>query len=188
MIGKHAVHGHAIVSADHAIAAADGAMPPGLANAADQARFQAALDDATVVVLGRRSHEAAANRRDRNRLVVSGSARGVERRADAWWWNPADVPPTAALAKVAPAGGIAAVVGGTRVYDLFLACGFDRFDLVRVGGLALPGGVPIFSAVAAGSSPEEVLRAHGLAAADRTFLDRAAGVTLTVWRPSPAAA
>jgi dihydrofolate reductase len=182
MIDGWFIHAHAIVSADDRIAAADGTVPPALRVEADWVRFQAALDAAAVTVLGRRGHDANPNDRRRNRLVLSSSARGIERGEDAWWWNPAATPLAEALARAAPAGGTVAVVGGRRVFDLFLSIGFDRFDLARAGDVSLPGGIPIFSAVAAGSSANAVLAAHGLVAGPTQILDAEANVSLVVWR------
>ncbi len=164
MIEDWFIHGHAIVSADGRIAAADGSVPAALRNEADWVRFQAALDAAAVTVLGRRGHEANRNDKGRNRLVLSSSARGIERRAEAWWWNPAAVPLADALARAAPGGGVAAVVGGRRVFDFFLAAGFDRFDLARAGDVLMPDGIPVFSAVAEGKAAEAILALHGLVA------------------------
>ncbi len=87
-----------------------------------------------------------------------------------------------ALAVAAPGGGIVAVPGGRRVFDLFLEIGYDRFDLARVEGVRVPDGVPIFSAVAAGRSADQVLAARGLVAKQREIIDASANVTLTVWR------
>lgn len=182
MIGPFAVHGHAIVSDDDRIAGPDGLTPQSLRNAADWERFQRALDAAAVTVLGRLGHEANPNVKGRKRLVLSSSANGVEERADAWWWNPADASAEAALAAAAPSGGIAAVPGGRRVFDLFLSLGFDAFHLVRAAGVRVPGGVPVFSAVRRGRTAEAVLAEHGLAPAAVEALDPAAGVSLTVWR------
>jgi hypothetical protein len=175
-------HGHAIVSADDMIADASGATPASLRNEADWARFQAALDRAAVTVLGRLGHEANPNLKGRNRLILSSSARGVERRLDAWWWNPAEATLAEALASAAPGGGIVAVPGGRRVFDLFLATGFDEFHLARAAGVHLPEGIPIFSAVREGRSADAVLAAHGLRPEPPTMLDAEAGVSLTVWR------
>ena len=61
MIGAFRIEGHAIVSRDDRIADAGGAMPPGLRNDADWHNFQSALDEAAIVVLGRRSHVTAPN-------------------------------------------------------------------------------------------------------------------------------
>src|SRR5258708_36974592 len=118
MIGPYAIHGYAIVSADDRIAGPDGRMPPALYNDADWRRFQAALRRAAVAVLGRLGHEQDANKLGRNRLVVSSSVGGIERRANGIWWNPAAAKAEAAFAAAAPVGGMVAVVGGRRVFDL----------------------------------------------------------------------
>jgi dihydrofolate reductase len=182
VIGNHHIHGHAIVSADHCIATAEGKYPDALFNPADQQHFQEALDAASVTVLGRMGHETDTNPRLRNRLVVSSRARGIEQRADGWWWNPAYVQIRDALAAVAPHGGIAAVVGGQRVFDLFLAAGYDQFDLARAEKVIIPNGLAIFAAVERGRSPEDVLQSHGLQLRKNEILDADNSVTLTVWR------
>ncbi len=177
---RYAFHGHAIVSADDRIADATGRTPPGLRIAADWARFQAALDRSVLTVVGRLGHEANPNRRGRNRLVLSSGAAGVERRDDAWWWNPAAAPLAKALALAAPQGGLVAVPGGRRVFDLFLEIGYDEFHLTRVDHVRLGAGVPLFSAVASGSDAEAVLAAHGLVAGPPLPLEP--GVRLVLWR------
>ena len=80
MIGPHTIHGYAIVSADDRIAGPDGRMPRELYNDEDWARFQAALGRGAVSVLGRLGHEQNANKLGRNRLVMSSSVGGLERR------------------------------------------------------------------------------------------------------------
>jgi hypothetical protein len=182
VIGSWRIHGHAIVSADDRIAGPDGLTPPQLRNQADWQRFQRALDEAAVTVLGRLGHAANPNRKDRNRLVLSSSAARVERRADGWWWNPADASLEEALRLAAPGGGIVAVPGGRRVFDLFLAVGFDEFYLARAGSVRISDGVPIFSAVGEGRPAEAVLAANSLVAAETEVIDPQAGVTLTRWR------
>jgi hypothetical protein len=182
VIGGHVIHGHAIVSADDKIADLTGLTPASLRNETDWARFQAALDGAAVTVLGRLAHGANPNRRGRNRLVLSSSARRLERRQDAWWWNPADLPLAEALAEAAPVAGIVAVPGGHRVFDLFLSIGFDAFHLVRAAGVTIPDGVPIFSEVGRGRTAAAVLADHGLVAEPAEMLDAVAGVELTMWR------
>ena len=79
------IHGYAIVSRDDRIADFSGAMPDSLRNDADWAYFQAGLDAADWVALGRASHAAAPNPKRRRRLVVSRSARGLESRDDGVW-------------------------------------------------------------------------------------------------------
>jgi hypothetical protein len=182
VIGGHVIHGHAIVSADDKIADKTGLTPASLRNEADWARFQAALDGAAITVLGRLAHEANPNRRGRNRLVLSSSARRLERHDDAWWWNPAGLPLADALAEVAPVAGIVAVPGGRRVFDLFLSIGFDEFHLARAAGVAIADGIPIFSEVGRARSAANVLADHGLVAGQVESVDAEAQVELTVWR------
>jgi hypothetical protein len=181
MIGPWRIHGHAIVSADDRIAGPDGLTPPQLRNEADWRRFQQALDVAAVTALGRLGHEANPNARGRNRLVLSSSAAGVERRVDGWWWNPAEAPLEEALRQAAPGGGIVAVPGGRRVFDLFLGLGFDEFHLARAESVRLPGGIPILSDVAEGRPATLLLVAHGLVADKTEAIDSTGNVTLTRW-------
>jgi hypothetical protein len=181
-IPGYRIEGHAIVSADEGIAGPDGQTPLALSNEADWLRFQAALDGAAVVLIGRRSHEANPNRGRRNRLVVSSSATGIERRSEAWWWNPAEAPLTVALKRAAPEGGIVAVPGGHLVFDLLLKIiGFDAFHLARVRGVLVPGGMPLFSAIEAGWTAADVLAGSGLRPGPTEILDEQAGVTLVTW-------
>ena len=44
---------------------------------------------------------------------------------------------------------------------------------------------PVFSAVAAGRSPEEILAAHGMTAGAREVLDADNAISLVVWRRLP---
>lgn len=175
-------HGHAIVSDDDMIADADGNMPEVLTNASDWKRFQNELDRSVAIVLGRHGHEAHANVHKRNRVVLSSQGRGIERRADAWWWNPADAPLAEVMARAAPTGGIVSVPGGRRVFDYFLDAGYDEFHLARARGVRIPGGTPVFSECAPDRSAEEVLGSRGLAPYPVDILDAWAGVSVTVWR------
>ncbi len=179
---RYMFHGHAIVSADDRIADASGRTPASLRNEADWLLFQAALDASVVTVLGRLGHEANPNPKGRNRLVLSSAARRIERRADAWWWNPAEALLAEALTAAAPQGGIVAVPGGMRVFDLFLAAGYDAFDLTRAANVFVPDGTPVFSAVRAGRTADTLLAAHGLHPTATEMLDPAAEVSLTEWR------
>lgn len=186
MIGRYEIHGHAIVSADDRIADRNGVTPPSLRNEADWQRFQAALDLAAVTVLGRLGHEANPNLKRRARLVLSSSAKGIERRADAFWWNPAEALFEEALALAAPAGGIVAVPGGRRVFDYFLlGIGFHEFHLSRATRVAIPDGVPVFSEVLAGRPAVDILAGHGLVADPVEMLDPVASVEFTRWSLPP---
>lgn len=172
------IRGYAVISDDDVVTTADGAFPEALRNSDDFRYFQAGLDAAAVTVLGRRGHLADANVRGRNRLVVTRNSGGIERRADAWYWNPAAAPLEAALGAAVPGGGRVAVVGGQGVFDLFLALGYRRFHLTRIPGVTVPGGIRIFSACRNGHPAEAVLGAAGYACVARRALDAAARLTL----------
>ena len=182
MIDGFSLHGHAIVSADDRIANRNGMTPRALRYETDWTRFQSALDSACVTVLGRRGHEINPNIKSRKRLVLSSTARGVERRADAWWWNPEEAQLGEALAQAAPSGGIVVVPGGRRVFDFFLAVGFDEFHLARAPLVKIPGGIPVFSEVSAGVSAEQILAANDLLAGPPEVIDPTASVEMTLWR------
>jgi hypothetical protein len=170
--------GHAIVSADGMISLADGTLPPMLHNEADWRRFQAALDAAALVVLGRLGHRVHASR-GRPRLVLTSLVENLApdpRAAHAHLYNPAGMALAGALAQLGLARGTVAVTGGTRVFDAFLPL-YDSFELAEVNALTLPGGRPCF----AEGHPRAVLAAAGLHPARFDLIDPAAGVSLTHW-------
>jgi len=176
------IHGYAIVSDDDRIADASGRTPAVLRNDADWRYFQSELDQAALTVLGRLGHEANSNPRGRLRMVLSSSSTGIERRPDGWWWNPAAVSWSAAIAAALPGGGRVAVPGGRRVFDLFLEIGYQAFHLTRAEGVLVPGGVAVFSGCETGRGAETVLSERGLKPDPRRILDPAGPVSLTVWR------
>ena len=176
------IHAYAIVSADDRIADAGGEMPASLKNDADWAYFQAELDRADLIAIGRTSHEASSNHRGRRRLILSRAAQGLEARADGWWWNPALASWAEVCARLLPEGGRVATPGGQTAFDLFLGTGLTSFHLSRATQVLLPGGRGLFRACEAGRPAEDLLDAAGLRAGPTTPIDEAAGVTLAVWR------
>lgn len=167
--------GHAVVSADGRIADHHRQMPAVLRNDKDWTRFQAALDRAALVVLGRLGHEAHPNP-GRRRLVVTSRVDRLEPVDElVTLWNPAGMDFRDATAELGITDGVIAVTGGQQVFDTFLRR-FTRFDLVTVDGALLPDGVPCFSS----GWPDEVLAQAGLRVAQREQLDP--GVRLEVWR------
>lgn len=172
--------GHAIVSEDGMIADAGGTMPETLRSEADWRYFQAALDRAALVVLGRKGHALHPNP-GRRRLVLTTSVGALASdRADklATLWNPAGMPIETVLDELGITEGIVAVTGGTGTFDIFLPL-YSRFVLAEVRGLALPGGIPCFGK----GHPRYVLPGAGLAARDMQLIER--NVVQTTWeRPA----
>jgi hypothetical protein len=175
------IHGYAIVSDDDMIAAADGLTPVSLRNEADWRYYQNAQARSALIVFGRHSHEFEPNVRGERRLVISQGAGGIEKRADAWWWNPDHASWDVVRKMVAP-GGEVAVCGGQGAFDLFLGIGYDAFHLSRAHGVRLPGGRAVFSACDRGVSAEAVLARAGLRVSETIALDPDHGVEMKVWR------
>ena len=181
LLDCYAIHGYAIVSDDGMIATRDGAMPAALKNEADWRYFQAGLDLADLVLLGRKSHESHPDPR-RPRLVASTSVESLDKRSDAWWWNPSAMPLDRVLETILPGGGRVAVPGGQGVFDLLSdACAFSYFHMARAVGVRMTNGHPIFSAIARGMTVESVLARSGMRPGPSSFIDPVAPVVLTVW-------
>ena len=176
------IQGYAIVSDDNKIAGIDGLIPASLRNQKDWDYYQRALAASDLIVFGRRSHELEPNVRGDLRLVISRGADGLEKRPDAWWWNPAQIGWAEVVKRVLPLGGDVAAPGGQSVFDLFLQIGYDAFHLSRAHGVKLPGGQSVFSACDAGLSAEAVLAKAGLRASEKIPLDPGHGVEMIVWR------
>lgn len=176
-IGGVRVEGHTIVSADGMIADAAGRMPPELHNEADWRLFQAALDEAALVVIGRLGHERHPNR-GRRRLVLTHRVAALAADADdklATFWNPAGLAIADALDRLGVRSGMLAITGGTDTMELFLPL-FDAFLLTEVAGLQLPGGTPCFR----NASPHAALAGAGLSPDPPLMIH--AGVSRTLWR------
>jgi hypothetical protein len=170
------VEGHAIVSADGMIAAANGSMPPELRNDADWRFFQAALDRSALVVLGRLGHTRHPNP-GRRRLVLTRSIADLQADpvdASSTYWNPAGLDIDEVLRRMGITEGTIAVTGGTGTFDLFLPW-YDRFVLAEVRDLSLPDGTPCFSK----GHPRYALSGAGLEARDMQLIDK--GVVQTNW-------
>jgi hypothetical protein len=170
------VEGHAIVSDDGMIADQSGNMPPALRSDADWQYFQASLDRAAVVVLGRAGHTRHPNP-GRRRLVLTRSV--TDLAADpadpnATFWNPAGMDIATVVTNLGIVEGTIAVTGGTGAFDLFLPY-YDRFVLAEVRGLWLPDGTPTFTK----GHPRLALPGAGLEARDMALIDR--GVVQTHW-------
>lgn len=177
------IEGYAIVSSDGMIADRAGVMPPALIVPADQVFFERALDKVDIVLHGRLSQESHPRSAERRRIIVTRGVSGVSRDATNGkivFWNPAGAALDDAVEKFPIAKPIVGIVGGSDVFGLFLPL-YEVFYLSRAPDVALPEGRPVFPGVPR-ATPEEMLQAHGLHAAERTMLDSARNVDLVTWR------
>ena len=184
MIGSRRVEGYAIVSADGMIADATGTMPDSIRNDADQRFLQAELDRAAVVVHGRHSHEGGPRAARRKRLILTRRIAALApdpSHPSTLLWNPAGATLAEALTTLDVGAGTIAIIGGTEVFGFFLPL-YDAFHLTRAARARIPGGRPLFPAVDAKTSPEDILARAGLKAGERRDIDAAGGITLTTWK------
>ncbi len=180
------IEGYVIVSADGMLAKSDRVMPDELKFPADKAFFSAALDRAALIVHGRNSEEEQPNSPRRKRIILTRKIAALAAHPDnpnAILWNPAGASFEAACEFIGVTSGMAAVIGGPSVFDLFMDL-YDTFYLSLAAHVRLPGGEPCFGGVPE-RSPQEVLASHGLVAAELQMLDAALEVSVTPWRRQP---
>jgi len=180
------IEGYVIVSADGMLANAERVMPDELKFEGDKRFFTQALDRADLIVHGRHSHEGQPNSPRRKRIILTRTIGGIASdpsNPNATFWNPAGASFEAACARAGAGLGRIAIIGGPKVFDMFLNR-YDTFWLSRAPRVRLPGGEPVFAGVP-GHSPEEILAAHGLQACESQTLDAAEHVVVTAWRRTP---
>lgn len=179
------IEGYAIISADGMLADAQGVMPPSLKIEADQKFFHGSLDKADALVHGRHSHEGGPNAPKRPRLIVTRRVPALARHPDnpnAVLWNPGGASFADAWKMLGVDGGLLAVIGGTEIFGIFLAIGYDAFHLTRADHVRLPGGRPVFPQVPA-VIPEDVLRSRGYRIGAEHVLDEKEDLRLVSWVP-----
>jgi hypothetical protein len=184
MKGKLSIEGFAIVSANGMIADCDCLMPNSLKLDADQQFFENALDNAAILVHGRKSHEGQSKSHLRRRVLLTKAVKSFEPdpvTPNLWLWNPAGASLDEVCVALGVKEGVVAILGGTAAYDMFLAR-YSAFHLCRAGKVKIPDGTPVLSEVSRGCSPEEVLRRAGLTLEDRRLLDPEHELTHECWR------
>jgi hypothetical protein len=190
MPAPYRIEGYVIVSCDGMIADASAVMPDELKIEADHRFLERELDRFDAVVHGRHSHEGQPNSPRRPRLVVTRKIAAIAPNPDrpkSVLWNPAGASFEEACGALDLADGAVAILGGTRIYDLFLDIGYDAFHVCRAGKVKLLGGTPVFSRVCDICSPEDVLAEFGLEPGPRQVLDAASQLSLVTWtRKAPA--
>jgi len=177
------IEGYVILSADGMLADATGVMPPQLKFEADQTFFEAALDRADLIVHGRNSFEDQPRSPLRTRIWVTQTVAALARdpaNPKATLWNPAGATFEDACRHAGVTSGTAAIIGGPGVFDMFL----DRYDvfwLSQAHRLTIPGGIGGFPGIPP-RSPQDILAAHGLKAAETRVLDAERAVDVTAWQ------
>jgi hypothetical protein len=177
------IEGYVIVSADGRLANAANLMPDELKFEGDKKFFAAALDRADLIVHGRNSYEDQPNSPKRKRIILTRKVRATApdpSNPKALLWNPAGASFEAACADAGVRSGIVAIIGGPRVFDMFMDR-YDTFWLSQAPHVTLPDGEPCFPGVPA-RLPQQILAAHGMVAGEPQVLDPADDVSVTPWR------
>ena len=177
------IEGYVIVSADGMLADASGVMPDALKIPGDQRFFAAALDRAALIVHGRHSFEDQPNSPQRTRIVLTRTIAALApdpANPKATLWNPAGASFAEACERAGVAAGTVAIIGGPEVFAMFLD-GYDTFWLSQAPRVRLPGGEQCLPGVPE-RTPQQILAAHGLRAAETEILDAAHDVSVTAWR------
>jgi dihydrofolate reductase len=178
------IEGYAIVSADGMIADRFGVMPDALKIDADQRFFHGSLDRAGFLAHGRHSQEWDRRAAERYRIVLTRRVPAIEPHPvspRAVFWNPAGASLEAAWKLLGAPARALAVIGGTDVFGLFLAIGYDVFYLSRASIVLLPRGGRVFPRVET-RSPEGMLASAGLEPGPVRLLDAAPGAMVCPWR------
>lgn len=176
------IEGFAIVSEDGMLADDRGVMPAELVVGADQKFLSDQLDQVSVLVHGRHSHEFQTRSPERWRLIATRKVTALAPTPAyprSLLWNPANVSFEEAAARLGVRDGRAAILGGTEVYGLFLDR-YDAFHLSRVAGLRLLHGRPVFPQVPQ-MTPEHILQTSGLSQESQMILDSSRSTTLSNW-------
>ncbi|NVN86558.1 MAG: dihydrofolate reductase [Rhodopseudomonas sp.] len=165
------------------LADASGVMPDVLKIPGDQRFFAEALDRAALIVHGRHSFEDQPNSPRRTRIVLTRTIAALApdpANPKATLWNPAGASFAEACERAGAAAGTVAIIGGPEVFAMFLD-GYDTFWLSQAPRVRLPGGEPCLPGVPE-RTPQQILAAHGLRAAETEILDAAHDVSVTAWR------
>ena len=178
------IEAYVVVGDDDHYCDRNGRMPDSLKHETEWAFFQAGLDAADIVVLGRLSHEVTPNPKHRRRLILTRSVVQCVCADGHVYWNPTDAPLQTALSLFPSPARKLAVVGGQFVFDFFLrhAPGYSRFHLSQIEGVKVPAGRAVFSAVSSQRSAADVLRGAGYTTVHQQKL--ASNVKVTSWAPS----
>ncbi len=179
------IEGYAVISREGMIATADGQFPEAIKIPADHQFYQDSVDRASAVANGRHSAEGGPKEKLRRRIVLTRRVNVLApdpHNPRVILWNPGSTPFAEAWARLGIKDGVLAVVGGTDVFGLFLAIGYDVFYLSRTDA-SVPHGRPVFPGVGTVTTVEEVMAKHGLILRDTRMLDPATNTRVEAWVP-----
>jgi dihydrofolate reductase len=177
------IEGYAVISKEGMIATSDGHFPEQIKIPADHAFYQASVDKASAVINGRHSSEGGPKEHERRRIVLTRRVDVLTPDPDnpnAILWNPASAPFEEAWAKLGLDGGVAAVVGGTDTFGLFLTIGYDVFYLTKTDA-SVPRGRAVFPGVGKIATPEEAMTKAGLVHKSTRMLDASVNCRVEEW-------
>jgi dihydrofolate reductase len=177
------IEGYAVISKEGMIATSDGHFPEGIKIPADHEFYQDSVDRASAVVNGRHSAEGGPKEHERRRIILTRRVDVLTPDPDnpnAILWNPATAPFEEAWAKLGLDGGVAAVVGGTDTFGLFLTIGYDVFYLTKTEA-SVPRGRPVFPGVGTTTTAEEVMTKAGLVHKGTRVLDASVNCRVEEW-------
>src|SRR5471030_3334606 len=167
------IEGYAVISREGMIATTDGRFTEEIKIPADHKFYQDSVDAASAVANGRHSAEGGVGEKVRRRIVLTRRVSQVMDDPDnpkAILWNPGATPFDEAWGRLAIEDGVLAVVGGTDVFGLFLAIGYDVFHLTRTNA-SVPRGRPVFPGVSTETTAQQVMTRYGLVLRDTRVLD-----------------
>jgi len=179
------IEAYAVISREGMIATSDGHFPEEIKVPADHKFYQESVAAASAVANGRHSAEGGIGEPFRKRIILT---RRVDvlmtdpNNPNAILWNPATAPFEEAWARLHIDDGTLAVVGGTDVFGLFLAIGYDTFYLTKTDA-SLPRGRPVFPGVGRVTTAEEVMTRSGLVLRDTRMLDASVNCRVEAWVP-----
>jgi dihydrofolate reductase len=168
------IYGLAVVSSDGFIARNSAELPSSWASGDDFFFLQQKLALGGACVMGRLTHELNPNVSGRQRVVCTravDSPKLVDQHT--LMLNPERMAPEELVRISSEHGGLPRVfvLGGTRIYDLFLQhVGFDRFDLSVESGVRLGAGLPLFTR-SSGGDIELALKNSGLVESGHALLN-----------------
>ncbi|MEW6767529.1 MAG: dihydrofolate reductase [Pseudomonadota bacterium] len=177
------IEGYVILSANGMLADSSHRMPSSLKFDADQKFFESALDAASIIVHGRHSFEDQKRSAERTRIVLTTKIAALAPdpgNPKSTLWNPAGASFEDACRRAGVTSGTAAIIGGPVVFGMFMDR-YDTFWLSQAHRLIVPDGIGGFPGIP-GKTPQQILNAHGMKAAEVRDLDPAHRVDVTAWR------